>query len=130
MRYVLSSLLCLALLTAACKKTNPTITTLDGTYTGTFQRLQAGSGQVSTVSLVFSGNHWTGTSQYPKYPALCSGTYTTSTNKITFVNTCFWTADFDWSLIPGKEYELSVKGDAVEITKDEATYRDVYKLSK
>lgn len=130
MRCVHLPILGVLLLTAACRKTTPTITALDGTYSGTFQRQQGVVGQVSQVSLVFSGNHWTGTSQYPHYPGLCNGTYTISGNKITFINNCFWTADFDWSLILGKEYDLSVNGNAIEITRFGATYLDAYRLSK
>ena len=131
MRHIFPAICCIALLTTACKKTNPTITTLDGTYTGTFQRQQGGGGQVSQVSLTFSGNHWTGTSQYPKYPALCNGTYAISaSHKITFANSCPWTAEFDWSLILSHEYELSVTGNDVEMVRTTSLYRDVYSLSK
>ena len=131
MRYLLPSLLSFALLATACKKTNPAIPTLDGTYTGTFQRQQGGSGQVSQVRITFSGNQWTGTSQYPKYPALCNGTYAINAlHKITFANACPWTAEFDWSLILSHEYGLSVTGNDVEMVRDNPPYRDVYKLTK
>ena len=131
MRYLLPALLCFALLATACKKTNPVIPTLDGTYTGTFQRQQGGGGQISQVRLTFSGNQWTGASQYSKYPALCRGTYTTSAlHKITFTNACFWTADFDWSLILSHQYELRVAGNDVQMVRDNPPYRDVYQLSK
>jgi hypothetical protein len=127
MRYLFSSILCFVLLATACKKTNPTITTLDGAYTGTFQRQQGSGGLISQVSLTFSGNNWSGSSQYPKYPALCRGTYTISAgNKISFANACAWTTEFDWSLILGREYNLSVDGNAVVFAKDD----DIYKLSK
>ena len=131
MRSFLASALCLAMLTTACKQTAPAITKLDGTYTGTFQRQQGGTGPVSQVSLVFSGNSWQGSSQTPKYPALCNGTYTISAgNAITFTNACFWTAEFDWSLILNRDYVLKISGNEVEITKSSGGYTDVYKLRK
>lgn len=131
MRHLFPAIACAALLATACKKTNPVIPVLDGTYTGTFQRQQGGGGPVSQVSFTFSGNQWTGTSQYPKYPALCNGHYTISAlHKITFTNACPWTADFDGSLILSHEYELRVTGNDVEMVRENPPYRDVYKLAK
>ena len=131
MRSLLPALFCCVLLATACQKKSPVIPTLDGTYTGTFQRQQGGNGQVSQVKMTFSGTQWTGTSQYPKYPALCNGTYTVgAVHKITFANACLWTADFEGSLILSREYELSVTGNDVEMVRDNPPYRDVYKLTK
>jgi len=131
MRCLSPALLLLATLATACKKPNPPVAALDGTYSGTFQRQYAGSGQVSRVTLVFSSATWTGISQTPKYPGLCNGTYRISRdNKITFTNACFWTADFDWSLTLSQEYELRLTGNNVEIVRNSPPYRDVYTLTK
>ncbi|OGX89427.1 hypothetical protein BEN47_07255 [Hymenobacter lapidarius] len=128
MRYLLISALPFLLLTTSCKKSTP-IPNLDGTYSGTFQREPGG--QISQVSLVFSGGEWSGTSQIPKYPALCSGTYkVTSNDKITFTNACIWTAEFDWTLILGGEYDLNTKGNTIEIIAQKRNERDIYRLSK
>ncbi|GAC1606158.1 MAG: hypothetical protein NVS3B25_35450 [Hymenobacter sp.] len=80
MRYLFASALSLLMLAAGCKKTNPTIANLNGTYSGTFQRQVGGAGQISQVRLVFSGGNWTGSSQTPKYPGLCNGTYSIASN--------------------------------------------------
>ena len=130
MSYLPAALLCLATLATACKKTPP-IAALNGTYSGIFQRQYGGSGQISRVSLIFSGDTWTGTSQFPKYPGLCNGTFRISSdNKIIFTNACFWTTEFDSSLVLSQEYELSVTGSDVEMVRINPPYRDVYKLSK
>ncbi|WP_035566920.1 hypothetical protein [Hymenobacter sp. IS2118] len=128
MRYLLISAFLLLLLAAGCKKSAPA-PTLDGTYTGTFQREPGGP--VAQVSLVFSAGEWSGTSQITKYPALCSGTYTvTSNEQITFTNGCPWTTDFDGTLILSGEYEFSAKNNLVIISKQRNGERDIYRLTK
>lgn len=106
----LTSGLGFALALSACEKsaTSPTIS--DGTYAGTFQRQVGGGGLVSAVSLVLAGGKWSGRAQTPKYPALCNGTYRVSGSQIYFKNACFWTAEFDWSLILTQEYEWKQAG--------------------
>ncbi|HEX8327519.1 MAG TPA: hypothetical protein VF629_08260 [Hymenobacter sp.] len=129
MRHLLalaSSFLLLAV--SSCQKSVPS-PDLNGTYTGTFQREPGG--QVSQVSLTFSEGEWNGTSQKVKYPALCSGTYkVTNKNKIIFTNACVWTAEFDWTLILGGEYDLNTKGKTIEIIEQRGNGRDIYRLSK
>lgn len=107
-----------------------------GIYSGTFQRqLAFGGGEISNVSITFSGNTWTGQSDRPKYPALCNGTFSTDKNKIIFTNDCAWTADFDWSLILGGEYYFTINGNELSITKSYQgsatdTWTDKYILTK
>ena len=129
MRYSLAfALFFLLLVTGSCKKSAPT-PDLNGTYTGTFQREPGG--RMSQVSLVFSDGEWSGTSQISKYPALCSGTYeVTSNDKIIFTNGCIWTAEFDWALILGGEYDLKAEGNTIDIIKQSGNGRDIYRLSK
>jgi len=130
MRYALVSSIFL-LLAVACKQTTLPAPSLNGTYTGTFQRQSGGSGQISQVSIVFSNGKWTGTSQTPKYPALCNGTYQINgINRILFTNSCFWTADFDWSLILSQQYELNMIGNDVKMVRTTSLYQDVYTLTK
>ncbi|MBJ6109947.1 hypothetical protein JAO73_13070 [Hymenobacter sp. BT523] len=129
MRFSLFSAVYFLLPITSCQKSTPT-PDLNGTYTGTFQRQSGGGGQVSQVSLTFSGGKWSGNSQIPKHPGLCSGTYDVIGKRITFTNICYWTADFDWSLILSDEYDLNVSGNVVEITKQAPSYKDVYRLSK
>lgn len=132
MRHIFSALFTLTLFAVSCKKTNHEFVIPEGTYVGTFQRLTASGGQVSNVSVTFSGNNWTGQSQFAKYPALCHGKYKTKGgDKITFENACPWTAEFDWTLILSQDYKLEVAGNSVEISRDyNGAFKDIYKLTK
>ena len=109
----------------------------DGTYTGTFQRQIAfgGGGDIVNVSLTFSSDTWTGQSERNKYPALCHGKYELIDQKIVFTNECAWTAEFDWSLILGGEYDFNIDGKLLTIIRDYCepstdTYIDKYILTK
>lgn len=108
----------------------------EGTFTGTFQRdLVFGDNEIANITLTFDGNRWSGTGDYPKYPALCSGTYSIDGKKITFQNECPWTAEFDWTLILSGEYKLTKTGSVLEFSRDyrsatSDTYIDQYRLTK
>jgi hypothetical protein len=116
----------------ACKKTSTDFIISDGKYVGTFQRLTPAGGQISTVSITFSGNTWTGQSQVTKYPALCNGTYkTNSSDSATFENDCFWTAEFDWTLILKGDYQVKIDGKALNMSRDYSNgSKDIYLLKK
>lgn len=133
MRHLLLIVSTLIFLLFACKdETNLTIE--DGTYTGTFQRKPVWSdGQLANISIAFSSGSWSGQSDIVKYPALCRGSYTIEGNKIIFTNDCIWTAEFDWSLILGGEYLISIDNGIIEITRDYSNaytdaYEDIYLL--
>jgi hypothetical protein len=120
-----------------CKSENfPVMDIPDGTYTGTFQReLVWSKSDKAQVTITFSSNTWHGASDKVKYPALCNGTYSIEGNKIIFNNGCFWTAEFDWSLILSGEYTLAIKGNTIEFSRDYRsatadTYIDRYRLTK
>lgn len=132
MRQIFPILLCLTLVAASCKKTSRDFIIPQGTYAGTFQRLTSNGGQISNVTITFSENKWTGQSEFPKYPALCKGTYTVSgTGNVNFENTCSWTAEFDWTLILAQEYRLKVVGNDIEISREyNGGSKDIYKLTK
>jgi hypothetical protein len=108
----------------------------DGVYTGTFQRQPAfGGGDTAQVTIIFSSNNYSGVSDKPKYPALCDGTYSIEKQKIKFMNTCIWTAEFDWSLILSGEYDFSLNGKQLIITRSYLdastdTWTDKYILTK
>jgi hypothetical protein len=100
------TLIGLTVFAASCKKTNPAFFIVDGTYNGTFQRQTSTGGSISNVSITFSENNYTGQSDVPRYPAICHGAYIVKrSDSITFQNACFWTADFDWSLILSGDYK-------------------------
>ena len=108
----------------------------EGVYIGTFQRqLAFGGGDKSNVTISFSSNTWTGSSDIVKYPALCHGTFSVSKQKITFNNECAWTAEFDWSLILGGEYDFVSDGQQLKIIRDYSgpatdAWTDIYILTK
>lgn len=118
-------------LLTACKKNSAEPVIPSGTYSGTFQRQSGSGGQISNITLTFSGDKWTGQSQFEKYPALCRGTFTTTGGEIVFKNDCYWTAEFDWSLVLGATYTIKAIGNGIEFSKDyDAGFRDVYKLTR
>ena len=116
---------------ASCKKTTTNLTITDGTYKGTFQRQILGIGNIAKVTLVFNSNNWTGQSDTPKYPALCNGSFQTNgIHEVSFTNNCFWTADFDWTLILDQKFRLQISGNDYVLTKDYGNgTKDIYKLT-
>ena len=83
----------------------------------------------------FSSNTYSGVSDKPRYPAFCDGTYNIEKQKIIFVNACVWTADFDWSLILSGEYNFTLIGKLLVITRSflgssTDTWIDKYTLTK
>jgi len=112
------------------------VTFQDGNYVGTFKReLSWTDSYTANVTMTFSSNVWSGTSDITEYPALCSGTYSMKGDTIIFENYCAWTAEFDWSLILSGKYVLETKEDSVEIYRnyprtEPVLYTDRYKLKK
>ncbi len=98
---------------ASCKKSEPVSPTLSGSYLGIFTRAVGGSDSSSKVSIHFSGNTFTGTSDHDKFPAICQGTYRLTEDSISFQNMCFFTADFDWTLILSGSYQYRRQGDSL-----------------
>lgn len=109
----------------------------DGVYVGTFQRkLSRADNQTANITIIFSSNQWTGTSDMVKYPALCHGTYSIKGDTIVFENECAWTAEFDWSLILSGKYVIKNSGGTtIEFSRDYRSstgdiYTDEYKIKK
>ncbi|MFC5190833.1 hypothetical protein ACFPIK_03585 [Algoriphagus aquatilis] len=105
----------------------------EGTYSGKFIRnWPSGQRNTATITMTFEDNKWSGSSNIPKFPALCRGTYSITGNKITFQNECPWTAEFDWSLILLGEFTLEKSGKELEFSNynRSATFTDHYKLIK
>ncbi|MFN8255521.1 MAG: hypothetical protein U0W24_07525 [Bacteroidales bacterium] len=126
----------LVTLVLACEVEQPVYKSFpEGTYTGTFQR-EYGALQtdIVTVTIEFSGNHWSGSGELAKYPALCHGTFSITNNAIVFVNECAWTAEFDWSLILAGEYVITESGKTLEFYRINSVGNfgstDIYKLTK
>ncbi|WP_373523110.1 hypothetical protein [Aquiflexum sp.] len=123
----------LFLLGSCDENAEPTILSqeLEGTYSGTFQRFSGETaGEIALVELNFENGNWEGTSSIQKYPALCNGTYKIENQKITFTNSCFWTAEFDWTLILSGTYVLEQSQNTLKFERilgtGENQIRDVY----
>lgn len=130
MKYFLS-ILALCLLVLACQKNNDSETpdNLPGMYSGTFNR--TGVPDTSDVTLSLDQNKFEGESSIPKFPAICGGSFEASQNSITFVDSCAWTADFDWTLILNGTYNLSFRADnEIRIWRTNGTITDEYLLKK
>ena len=103
-------------------------------YKGTFVRINdypTYSPIVAAVTLNFTENTFTGTSESRNYPAICTGSFTISQSKIQVNNTCLFTADFDGTLIFEGAFHYEIKGDSLSIWR---TYpnggKDLYRLAK
>jgi hypothetical protein len=131
MRYSFFILLPAILISSSCKKASTPPLIPDGVYKGTFQRQTLTGGPMSTISITFSGNTWSGQGELEKYPALCNGTYlVTGADSIHVENSCAWTAEFDWSLILSHNYRINISGNNIELTRTYTSYRDIYKLTR
>jgi len=137
MNKLIPLLLFVIIFTLGCKRDqSPNDKISTGIYIGTFQRqLAFGGGDVVQVSINFDSDTWTGSSSNNKYPALCNGTYVINGQKIIFSNKCVWTADFDWTLILTGEYNFTVNGNQLTISRDYSgpttdAYTDNYLLTK
>lgn len=62
--------------------------------------------------MIFSGQ-----SEKTKFPAICEGNYSIINDSINFENTCFWTAEFDWTLILGGKWKYEVSKDHLILRK-------------
>jgi hypothetical protein len=118
------------------KDENLTVKINDGTYIGTLQREPVwSSSKIANITLTFSSNHWSGSSDIVKYPALCNGTYSIVGDTIVFENECAWTAEFDWSLILSWKYVIKESVGTIEFSRDYRsattdTWIDKYKIKR
>jgi hypothetical protein len=115
----------------ACKKNDSDDTAgrqLDASYFGTFTRTGM---ETAFVNLTFANNTFNGTSDHTKYPAICHGSFDLDEHNIYFVDSCSWTADFDWTLILNGVYNISFPSDQeVRIWRTIGNVTDEYLLRK
>lgn len=107
----------LLVLFAGCDK--ETMTAIpNGKYIGTFIRTTPDARFApSKVTLTIDNNKFSGTSETPRYPAICSGSLKVDGNKLTVNNDCMFTADFDWSYIFQGDYTIELSGNQLKITR-------------
>jgi len=110
---------------ASCDKSDSASFSLNGRYMGTFSRTGM---DTASVSILFDGNNFSGSSDRVNYPAICHGSFDLNDNLIRFNDSCAWTANFDWSLILSGQYNISYNDGAVRIWKTNGTVTDEYLL--
>ena len=96
---------------------------INGNYIGIFER----NGVSSNVQLNLNSGTFYGQSSTQKFPALCNGTYSITSNTITFEDKCVWTAEFDWTLILGGQWNLNMIGNVLILKKSNG---DKYTLTQ
>lgn len=85
-----------------------TLDNLSGEYQGTFTVVYIdGSTYSNPVTVTFSGNSYNCSAGTNRFPAGGNGSFEIIENKVHFLDSNFWTADFDWNLILTGEYELT-----------------------
>lgn len=86
----------------------------------------------ANVAITLGNNHFEGQSDRDQYPAICRGSYATSASTIAFVDSCTWTANFDWSLILNGTYNISQgnEGNTIRIWRTNGTITDEYLLGR
>ncbi|MFT6054322.1 MAG: hypothetical protein ACJAS3_001208 [Roseivirga sp.] len=103
----------------------------DGTYTGYFNRAGPLIKTIqSEITISLKSGSFQGTSNVKNYPAICSGTYTVEGNQIEFTNSCFFTADFDWTYILNGSFKATISGNELILVKDYGDgVSDTYQVS-
>jgi hypothetical protein len=106
----LITIIVIILTTISCSKdNNNSETLLNGKYIGTFER----GTNISNVEFTFNDGAYTGASDTVKFPAICDGTYTVTGRTIDFQSLCAWTAEFDWTLILGGEWNYTFQNNTL-----------------
>ena len=117
-------LLTVLIITFSCNKDNENVEpNLEGQYIGTFER----NGNTSNVELDLNNGEYSGESEIVKFPAICNGNYIVSNNSIEFENQCFWTAEFDWTLILNENWNYTFENNILTMIKSNG---DKYILTK
>jgi hypothetical protein len=97
---------------------------LNGEYSGTFTvEYLNGDTFSNPVTVSFNeGNNYQSSGNDDYFPAGGSGTYEKSNSTIEFYDINYWTANFDWNLILGGEYEYSMNGTELVITANRTEF--------
>ena len=115
---------------AGCEKSKDqeTPVQLDGAWFGTFSRTGM---DTANVMFQFQDNTFQGSSSKTKYPAICHGSFDIDQHSIYLIDSCTWTADFDWTLILNGTYNFSQTSDLeVRIWRTNGNVTDEYILRK
>ena len=101
---------------------------LNGNYNGTFTvEYLNGDTFSNPVTVNFNdGNNYQSSGNNDYFPAGGSGTYEKSNSTIEFYDINYWTANFDWNLILGGEYDYSINGNKLIISANKTDF-GIYK---
>jgi hypothetical protein len=115
----------------SCKKSHSSeVEELSGTYKGTFEHTPYARRRAQ-VTLSFSGNKYTGSSDQADYADICNGTYFMEGSKITFTDQCVRTANVSSAIILNGEFKLEVNGNNIQMTKGYDNWsQDIFVLEK
>jgi hypothetical protein len=105
---------------------------LAGDYSGTFYRTRDNTKILEAeVTIAFDQGKFSGAGADHQSPAICNGTYSIDGNEVNFNNLCFFTANFDWTLILSGKFAISETADAIILSKEiDAQNGDYYVLNK
>ncbi|MEP0987356.1 hypothetical protein [Ekhidna sp.] len=131
MRVKLLLLLITIVFINSCDDERLTLADLDGTYEGNFIRSSPYAKYApAQVTLTFAKGQFQGASEKTKYPAICNGTYEVEGDKVEFINTCIWTAEFDWSLILSGEFYIEFEANTLTLQRKNGDITDLYQLKR
>ena len=112
----------------------------DGVYKGTFQRQTMTENKSTDVTIRFSDSTFqvveagiAGYSGTRAYPVIGTGTYSALDKGLRFVQSGYFTADFDWTIILWGDYKANLSGKDIEIWRDYNDgnkVKDVYELTR
>lgn len=111
---------------------NENAPTLSGDYSATFYRTRDNAKVLeSPVTLAFDSGEFSGGGLDYQSPAVCHGKYSQAGIEVTFSNACFFTANFDWTLILSGKFVISETADEIILSKEiDSQNGDYYVLSK
>lgn len=119
------------ILSLSCANNDPEeLIITPGIYKGQFIRSSPYSKySPSNVSIEFTSEKFSGVSDREKIPAICSGTYSIKGKEINFKNECFFTADFDWTLILNGDYQIQCHNHHLVISRTQNEITDTYSIT-
>jgi hypothetical protein len=120
-------LIILAFLLTSCDDESVELIDIEGTFIRTSPNSKY---EPSKVTLMFSNGQFQGESEITKYPAICRGSYEIEETNVVFTDSCFWTAEFDWSLILSGEFAAELTSDELTLQRKNGSIWDLYELKR
>lgn len=104
---------------------------VDGTYVGIFNRSSPNAKYATAnVTLTLNKGEFSGSSNINNYPAICNGTYKIFEGRVEFTNNCMFTANFDWTYILNRNFNLKIEANKIYLTRGYGDVHDRYELEK